>query len=242
MKIVTIGDIHSRQCWKNLVKEVADLYIFVGDYVDSFTHTDKEIIDNLLDIIYFAQNNNTILLKGNHDIQYEYGYDKYGCSGYRISMLKSLQDIFFNYKDLFRIAYEYYDKITDQKYLWTHAGITKRWWNKYENDINTAYTKDNYSSLSEILNDMPNNEKFRDILFECGEENGGYRYNVSGPLWARPNDHRQYYPFDSYHQIVGHTPHFDITTYNKFMDKKFDDRSITFVDCLDKINKSYIMH
>ena len=37
MKIVVIADIHGRDLWKKQVEELADMYVFLGDYFDSFS-------------------------------------------------------------------------------------------------------------------------------------------------------------------------------------------------------------
>lgn len=56
MKIRVIGDLHGRDWWKRKVETGdSDLNIFLGDYVDSYTVSDKQIINNLLDIIEFKK-------------------------------------------------------------------------------------------------------------------------------------------------------------------------------------------
>ena len=66
-----IGDIHGLDRWKTLVREDAT-NIFVGDYFDSKDgKSQKEIIANFKDIIAFAKAHpGTILLYGNHDLNY----------------------------------------------------------------------------------------------------------------------------------------------------------------------------
>ena len=71
-KFLTIGDIHGRTCWKKFADidlllaaepEAAgygafvpeyDKYIFLADYVDSYTETNQTIRENLLEIIKFV--------------------------------------------------------------------------------------------------------------------------------------------------------------------------------------------
>lgn len=70
MRIQTIGDIHGRTCWKNLIDLSCDKIVFVGDYVDDYWPvTDEQIIENLLDIIQFKKDyaDKVILLLGNHE-------------------------------------------------------------------------------------------------------------------------------------------------------------------------------
>lgn len=70
MKIRVIGDLHGRDWWKRKVETGdSDLNIFLGDYVDSYTVSDEQIINNLLDIIEFKKSyeDKVILLLGNHE-------------------------------------------------------------------------------------------------------------------------------------------------------------------------------
>ena len=55
MKIVVISDVHGRDLWKKQVEEEADLYIFLGDYFDSFDIPHEIQISNFLDIKKFYE-------------------------------------------------------------------------------------------------------------------------------------------------------------------------------------------
>lgn len=68
MKIIVISDTHGRDLWKDQVKEPADMYIFIGDYFDSFDIDGQTQIDNFKDILTFYQENKdkVVLLAGNH--------------------------------------------------------------------------------------------------------------------------------------------------------------------------------
>lgn len=128
--ILTIGDIHGRDSWKEIIfggntefffwkqaVEEGDLeekykfqidwdrIIFVGDYVDSFDISDRTILENLEDIILFAKTypRLVVLLLGNHDIQYIVRNE--WCSGYRSQMSFDLKKLFTENESLFRIAY-----------------------------------------------------------------------------------------------------------------------------------------
>lgn len=236
MKIVSIGDIHGRTNWKEALKIEADLYVFIGDYVDSFNISDDQILENLLEIIYLKldEPDKYILLLGNHDIQYI--YDGYQCSGYRSSMQRQLNILFTEYLYLFQIAYQH------DNYLWTHAGISKKWWIKLK-EIFIADDKNLESMIATTLNVMVfsfGDKQYLKEIFSCGPSSGGDRYDISGPLWARPDDIRATYPFeDNIHQIVGHTAGRTIETFTKFQDKTYDNASITYIDCLDKLERFY---
>lgn len=74
MKILVLGDIEGRSCWKNIVDiEKPDKVIFLGDLAN--THfkgiiTNKMCIDNFKDILKFYDEyeGEVIILRGNHDL------------------------------------------------------------------------------------------------------------------------------------------------------------------------------
>jgi len=164
--ILTLGDIHGRSIWKQIVfggetefffwKQAVengyleldgkyqfqvdwDKIVFVGDYVDSFNIKNEDILENLRDIVLFARTypDLVVLLLGNHDVQYIVSNEC--CSGYRAEMRPDLNDLFTQNKDLFKIAYlDEFDTGTRViKTLWTHAGVTHGWWKEFMRDINS---------------------------------------------------------------------------------------------------------
>lgn len=85
MKIITIGSIHGRDSWKEIVKQDFDKVIFIGDYFDSFDIPFKDQLQNFQAIIAFKKQNpdRVVLLIGEHDYQYlryskdrHYGYQE----------------------------------------------------------------------------------------------------------------------------------------------------------------------
>lgn len=247
-KILTIGDLHGKNIWKNfadidiLLKSNGDFdpdydyYIFIGDYTDAFDKTNKDIFDNLTDIIKFKKlyPNNVILLLGNHDIQYylanpfvdnknEY---KYFCTGFRVELHFDLYDLFNKNKNLFQLAFQY------DNYLWTHAGIHKGWYLIFEKEFNKLINI--YDTKFDTLADKLNIafEHKLDCLFDIGFRRGGNK-KIGGPFWI---DKELTYkkPLDDYHQIVGHTYVNEIKTY-----KKNNNTSITFIDVLNIKDEFY---
>lgn len=234
MKTITIPDLHGRNNWLQVVNQEADKIIFLGDYVDSFDFTDQEIESNLRAVVKFKLDNpdKVILLLGNHDITYMYGID-YMCSGYRSSQAEVLTKIFNDNSELFQAAYQHEDV------LWTHGGVSKRWWDKYKGWLIEHQVGTNYADL---LNMALLHENFRPCLFEVGPNSGGIRYDESGPLWVRPNEMIDTQPFDeNIHQIVGHTRFPKITRFNKYGDKTYENCSIIYCDCLGTKEQFMIM-
>jgi predicted MPP superfamily phosphohydrolase len=224
MKILSIGDVHGFDTWKKFgdIQHLIDVpksriydfdyYVFVGDYVDSFTKTNEEIKNNLKDIIKFKKNHpdRVILLWGNHDIQYLTSYREHGCSGYRPEAYFDLHEIFRKNRKLFQLAFQI------DNYIWTHAGIHRGWY-EYEfpykskniaDDLNAAFEENNKS------------------IYNVGFLRGG-RNTVGGPLWADKQE-VSHKPIRGYHQIVGHTRIKEMKVV-----KKDKDTSVTFIDYIE---------
>lgn len=224
IEILSIGDVHGFDTWKkfgdiqNLLDNPKlkvydyDYYVFVGDYVDSFTKTNMEILDNLKEIIKLKKNHKdrVILLWGNHDIQYLTSYREHGCSGYRPEAYFDLHELFRKNRNLFQLAFQI------DNYIWTHAGIHRGWY-EYEfpykskniaDDLNKAFEENNKS------------------IFNVGYMRGG-RNDVGGPLWADMQETSKK-PLKGYHQIVGHTR---INELKRVI--KDDNTSVTYIDYIE---------
>ena len=223
MKIISIGDLHGLTTWKIINPELYDKIIFLGDYVDSFSISDEQILNNLLDVIQFKKDNpnKVTLLWGNHDLQYLFIFNYYGCSGYRNQMYEQLHKIYNDNKELFQMSYQTNDTI------WTHAGIHQGW---YNHRFNSFRVLNNYDSLT-ISTQLEIAFKIKDVddnancLFDVGHRRGGY-YNVGGPFWCDVEELKSS-PIQGYNQIVGHNRVKEITKIYRH------NKEIVFVDCLE---------
>lgn len=228
LKTITVGDLHGKQDWKVIDPLKYDKIVFVGDYCDSFTHTNLEISSNLEDIIELkrAYSDKVELLLGNHDIQYMFSYHDFGCSGFRAHAYSGLNFIFNQNKDLFKVAYQI-DNI-----IWTHAGISNGWikYNqKWIDETNEAFECIN---LADTLNKMLWS-KHNGCLHQVGERRGGY-LQFGGVTWADLKETCNGF-LSGYQQIVGHTP---IDRITKFGGEK---SNIRYVDVLDAANKGNLI-
>lgn len=222
MKFLSIGDIHGRNVWKQANMEEHDKVIFIGDYTDSYTLENTEILRNLQEIILRKKEypEKYELLLGNHDIQYRF-FPNYRCTGYRPEMQTDLGILFNENKHIFKIAFQF------RKYLWTHAGVSINWLKKHKEH----FVLFGNETIADKLNKL-NESHLRTILFEVGHIRGGLPGNHGGPLWADISETIEG-TIPDYHQIVGHTPVKQIITCNTFQGKVYDDRSITFIDVLE---------
>ena len=193
MKVAIIGDLHGKSCWKHLLKDNNfDKIVFLGDYSDDswVTFTDKEIVDNLKDIIEFKKNNNSKveLLIGNHDFQYIVGYPT--ASRYRKSYADELNKIFNDNRDIFNAVYVLKD------YIFTHAGITNGW----VNYIKKKYNINDFNDITKIINMVYS--KCKEDCNIASYRRGGIN-KFAGILWADIGDLKEDGCFD-YNQVVGH--------------------------------------
>lgn len=195
MKQIVLGDTHGRTDWKRIAQQGFDRLIFIGDYVD--THEDVtglEQLNNLRDIIDFSgsfNNNEVILLVGNHDHQYWPGIDNQ-CSGYQPRMHKSFEYEFQEFKHLFQIAF-----VDEYKNVFSHAGLTETFLNRVgisAPDIGVVV-----DSINELFEYKPHS-----FNFCMGDRSGCGDHIFQGPTWVRPNS--LYRDGIAFNQIVGHTP------------------------------------
>lgn len=223
-----IGDIHGLDCWKQLVREEAT-NIFVGDYFDSKDgRSQEEIVANFKDIIAFRQSHpDTILLYGNHDLNYLLDMD-YKSRFSHPERRETYRRLFAETEPLFYgVAYA-----IDDKTLVSHAGVTKEW---YEKQFG-PYQGESTHEVAQLINDLWQRDKAA-FTFSSNVTVQPDVYGVSpthSPLWIRSwilPDHNLFADMPVT-QIIGHTPKDDIT---------FVTPRILCVDCLLHNPKSWII-
>lgn len=258
-KILVIGDLHGRNIWKKFAdidfllkadKDAAgfgpfipeyDHYIFIGDYCDSFTITNEDILDNIKDLIKFKKlyPDNVVLLWGNHELHYILDIPwatkfKYVCSGYRAEMHYQLYEIFNKNFDIFQMAFQI------SNHLFTHAGVHKGWYNfeflpNFKNDVIEKLEKLEIDYTINNISDKLNLAFIHrlDCLFDVGYRRGGSK-RVGGPFWLDKALTNKI--IDGYHQYVGHNPVEGIQKYKPYGN---DNSTITFLDVLHKRKSFY---
>lgn len=227
MKIGVIGDGHGKNVWKSFINDNQQIekWIMLGDYCDDFPPTtDKQIYDNLVDIIEFKKANpdKVILLWGNHEAHYL--YDDFGCTGFRPSMKASLQAILRDNEKLFQYAYQI------KNYLFTHAGLTTQYIESLKkHDVHL--TGPNYADQ---INEIAQTHNFK-LFHQIGRSRGGWD-EWGSFLWE---DKRTFWKNnlpDGIHQIVGHSKVKGIRNQFNIIG---DTKSIRFCDCLDTVTEFY---
>lgn len=224
MKHIVVGDLHGKDCWREINVAKYDKVVFLGDYTDDWKVTDEQIYANLEHIISLKMVNwgKVELLLGNHDIQYLY-YPQFKCSGFRGSMQPQLTYLFNRYKNCFNVAYQKDD------HIFTHAGITNSWYQDFLKLPIIAGYRDQNDKIADLLN-MADQTAQRILLHNAGHFRGGY--GDGGITWA-DKDETMIDMLENYHQVVGHTSVPEVETVHK------DAGSITYVDVLDTMTFFY---
>lgn len=215
-KVRIIGDLHGRSNWHQLVEPIDTdtMYVFLGDFTDPYygweNVTRAQMFDELKKAIEFkrAHPDNVIILASNHD--YQYIANDPETNRYSYQDAPELHKIFTDNVDIFTdAAYQ-----IGEKYLISHAGVTKDWYQKH-----IDYVKDDIT-LQEICDQI--NKLWREdkkaFSFGVNATKFSDYYGDSAthsPIWIRPASlwQNNILGFGSGKiQIVGHT-RFD--TYEK---------------------------
>lgn len=215
MRVLSVPDLHGSSCWKTIDPAEYDRIVFLGDYCDSYTKTDDEIVSNLRDIITFKLQypEKVVLLLGNHDLQYVYEEPMFGCSGFRRSYLLKLRHVFHSSVDLFKITH--HEKIGKKNWVFTHAGITKTWLElmhlqakspaKLVHEINewySAFMRMSIRDKSIKEGDIERSKRMKDLMM-VGRSRGGWG-KTGGPLWSDFSEMIRDFP-GKFCQCVGHS-------------------------------------
>ena len=217
MKIQIIPDLHCKP-FKHLIQEGIDHYVFLGDYLDSFTHTNEEMLTTFQEVVQFKKDDyeKSTLLIGNHEL-YIFNLTPYPCSGYRKELHDVVYDIYNRNRDCFKVAYQY------KNHLFTHAGLTEYVWDKYISLVNKLPIDSFNGSYADWLNLALEKQSLMDILTIVGKKRGGW-YPSGGVFWADKYELEKDYLEANIVQYVGHTPVKNITKH----------KNIWFLDILDK--------
>lgn len=222
-KIVCIGDLHGRDCWKQIVEQEkdADLFVFVGDYFDTYLPIGhSEQIFNFEEIVRFKNKfKKVVMLIGNHDYHYfpEIGYN--GTSGYQAGPAALNIGYTLNkHRKHLRMAY------MKDGILFTHAGVTRTFLNR----VGYKGTK-----IDRFINNL---WKYKPLVFNFYGFDP-YGDNVTQtPIWVRPEslmrDAKGLVPV----QVVGHTGQKKIDIEGKATGKKF-----FFIDTLGHEARQYLI-
>ena len=233
MKYLVISDIHGRTIWKEPVlafldRETAGIVVFLGDYNDSWDVSDKQMVDNFIDVILVKEQypERVILLLGNHCFPYISGF--YSCSGNRKSIWAVLNILYKANLHLFQMAYQVGNT------LFTHAGLSTGWleYNKVAIEVQLGeetgeiLEHSNYAFILNYLFRSP----MRQALWQVSKTSGGSDW-YDGPLWVRPKDLWIQMP-RNLDQVVGHTQVKQVSTQHNHLSNS----SLTMTDTMANVD------
>lgn len=258
MKLISVGDSAGKRCWEDIDGSKYDYVIMLGDLVDPRDGiAEWQVVDNLKNLIAVKRKEpeKRKYVLGNHDCYYLY----YGDKRFQISWDKNefaleIQKLFTENIDCFQIAFQV------ENYLFTHAGVTKKWWHYRETRVKgdiveKSYYKDSHPELSnsnflEKVEYPSPEERSKDFATVADTINAMWRLDphsiahvgpgryggdpCGGPIWCDDSEINRDSILDGYHQVVGHNRVRDFKTITK--DK---DTSLTFTDVLDYQIKFY---
>jgi predicted phosphodiesterase len=216
MKILVLGDVHGRSCWRDiLAKENPDLTIFLGDFVTTHEgYTAEQQLTQLKAILELKEENpqKFIILRGNHDLD-GLGYYWARCSpsaaGVQAEMSK---DMDLGQWFLEESQWIHVREIGGKKYIFAHAGVSVNWLtNILKLNIDTP---ENLASALGSINNMEPSEKFG----FTGDHWDCYgTHPDQSCTWIRPDTLCEYGPAD-YSQVVGHTGTYSDCQRRQFLD------------------------
>ena len=195
-KILVIPDLHGRSFWKEPCNNWEGRIVFLGDYHDPYGEyidgePDKaESLDNLKELVEFVKNkrntSNVICLLGNHDCHYFNTSDR--CR-FDYEHNEEVKELISNLSpQLYYIIGDLTPEVPN-KYLFSHAGITKDWL-----EYNNLELKD--LDNIDITNFSP--------LDQIPYSRGGYD-TYGSCIWNSVSDYVGAYHIHNYYQIFGHT-------------------------------------
>lgn len=199
-KVLILPDIHGRGFWKTPCKNWEGQIVFLGDYHDPYGEwmprepKHKQSRQNLAELVKFIEKRreehpySVICLWGNHDESYRNGFckcrfdDEYADEVYEL--LKRLKpQIYFELWDA--------DEEPTNKFLFSHAGITKDWI-KWHN-----------LTLEDLFQDFISGKDCK-YLDEVPYSRGGYS-QCGSCIWNSLEDYATEIHLPEYYQIFGHT-------------------------------------
>lgn len=159
--IIIIPDVHGRDFWRWAVvqRKEEDMLIFLGDYLDPY-ETEwiywSDAYKGLLDIIAMKRDDpeKVVLLLGNHDLHYL--FPNLRGSRYNVYQAGKIRKTFLDNMDCFQMAAECI--IDGRRYLFTHAGVNKMWFEKYA---------DLFGSVDKVTADTFNSLMFKEVFVEA---------------------------------------------------------------------------
>lgn len=199
-EVLIIPDVHGRSFWKEPCNNWRGDIVFLGDYHDPYYYpydsesgtniSPKTSLKNLKDLVKFYEeanisNRTIIFLIGNHDLSY---LSKHNTCRYDYIQHEEVEECLNELPLQFYVEFWNKYEIPTKKYLFSHAGITPDWLDKYSLNLKNLNT---LSYNDKALDDVPYSR-------------GGDSYTGSC-VWISEEDYKLSDHLPEYYQIFGHT-------------------------------------
>ena len=208
--ILIIGDIHQKVGRLNdLLKayeSCVDYTVFTGDYFDDFDDNCQEVESMAVWLRDNLDKPNRVFLCGNHDFQYMLPAGTVYCSGYagwKREIIESVLDESHWSKIGFFHSHKSFVYDTHVNYWFSHAGITRHWFEHPVIGINTAVIEQKIQRTQQAIKGLTHDWG---CIWAADRFRGG-TYDHGGLLW---NDWNNVELFENTTQVMGHTPHTNI--------------------------------
>ena len=204
-----VGDVHMKSTKLDRIIDKwftrVDHFIMLGDWQDDFPQCQQDTAEDTADFLRSCLLDPQMFtcLWGNHDTSY-FDPSRHRCAGWEPSRQAAMADIPW---DRFHLgAYITSVKPGHDHYLFTHAGLTQRWFR----DPTYLPITPNLVEVIALLEQAEADLKARvhNPFLEAGRSRSG-RQAHGGVLWA---DWSEMDPIQGISQIVGHTPQSDRRT------------------------------
>lgn len=186
-ELMIIPDVHGRTFWKEKVYKLLNYdenthIVFLGDYVDPYQYEGIfpedaiPILEEIIDLKKSNPNRITLLL-GNHDCGYIWSDV---CASRRDRKnYNEISNLFSKNLDLFDLAYSC--ELGGKKYLLTHAGVHKQWF-----DLVFGQNSEYYPKIDMFLNNWlhSDQENIEDCLGIYSYFRGYTPDNYGSCIWA----------------------------------------------------------
>lgn len=204
MSILIIPDVHHQVDRLNTIlkKESFSNVVYLGDFFDSFSDVFAEKAIKMSEFIVnsILPDNRSILLYGNHDLNYIGNNPNTYCSGFsqakRLAIRSIINESHYNKWKWFHL---------EGNILFSHAGLSRPLVNEkllIDYSINIEYLSEYLHHESKQANKSLRNLCEPHWFVQAGFIRGGHS-PFGGLVW---NDTREFVIIDGLSQIFGHTP------------------------------------
>jgi len=229
LNIIIIPDVHLKHhLVDEFLKSVTyEKIIFLGDYFDDFGDDPYQNETAAKWLKHSVYNPKRVHLIGNHDLPYMFNGKGYCCSGYDNGKNKFINGT-IERADWKKLKLYHTEKINDQDWVFTHAGLTSQWITKNTDPFKLL--KNEQQEFDYLFDKMLID--YNQMFVSCGRLSGGI-HKRSGILWCRL---KEFNPIKGINQMFGHTPTFDydLTPVELFPGNWATDTHLNYVMSIDK--------